>query len=115
MSVITVFTIVLGSLSAWEEIQQLVQRGSWKKDMFYDFLFWNTDWKTIWKNFDSHHIAFGLFIAVLGLSFYYVSLNELWHVPLFWLWFFYVRNAFMHIFFRRKEYRQWEYLYKKFS
>ena len=43
-----VLIISLGILSAWEEVQQLVQRGSWKRED-YRYPEWKTDWRT-WKN-----------------------------------------------------------------
>jgi len=100
---------LLGMLSAWEEIQQLVQRGSWKKEDYYSFLFWDTAWDGKLKLFDSHHIAFGLFVLVMVLGFYFIRINELWHLPLIWIFIFWIRNIGMHILFKKKPI--WKYLY----
>ena len=119
-----ILIILLGLLSSWEEIQQLVQRGSWQRDMFYSFLFWETKWNSKWKLFDSHHIAFGAFIlctmSVLVfadlhkyidfLSQYIGTWSELASVLILWWLFFYVRNLGLHILLRRKNFRQWKYL-----
>ena len=93
--------ILLGILSAWEEVQQLVQRGSWKRED-YRYPEWKTPYNSIWKNFDSHHTAFGAFVVVMSLSFYFIKLDSIWYTPLVWLGFFYVRNIAMHIIFKKK-------------
>jgi hypothetical protein len=125
-----ILIIVLALLSSWEELQQLVQRGSWRKDMFYPFLFWETKWNSKWKLFDSHHIAFGLFILVmciiLRIDSYSPCDSITWltrgnfnlppflkisiDVILTWWFFFYIRNLGLHIIFRRSYYRQWKYI-----
>lgn len=118
--------ILLSGLSAWEEVQQLVQRGSWKRED-YRYPEWNTKHDSIWKNFDSHHLCFGLFVLVIFFimaSKSYVSLTDLTGLSLAdmqpvriaidiifnWLVFFRIRNIFMHIVFKRKP--LWAYLYK---
>ena len=119
-----ILLILLGLLSSWEELQQLVQRGSWKKDMFYSFLFWETKWNSKWKVFDSHHVAFGAFILCLMSVLVFTDLHkyvdllptflqrvdEYVLVLILWWVFFYVRNLGLHIIFRRKGLRQWKYL-----
>jgi hypothetical protein len=116
--------ILMGLLSAWEELQQLVQRGSWRKDMFYSFLFWKTKWNSKWKLFDSHHIAFGAFILctmavlVFGDLHKYVDLlptflggfAEVALILILWWIFFYIRNLGLHIILRRKSYKEYKYL-----
>lgn len=118
-----ILIIVLGLLSGWEEIQQLVQRGSWRKDMFYSFLFWETKWNSKWKLFDSHHIAFGAFILctmtvliqgnlhkfTLILNQFLGTWSNLAYVLILWWFFFYIRNWGLHILLRRKGYREWKY------
>ena len=119
-----ILLILLGLLSSWEELQQLVQRGSWKKDMFYSFLFWETRWNSKWKLFDSHHVAFGAFILctmvvliqgdlhkyTLLLSQYIGGFAEYALILILWWFFFYIRNIGLHILLRRKHFRQWKYL-----
>ena len=119
-----ILTILLGLLSSWEELQQLFQRGSWKKDMFYSFLFWETAWNSKWKLFDSHHVAFGAFILCLMSVLIFTDLHkytlllsqwiggfaEYALVLILWWFFFYVRNLGLHIIFRRKGLRQLKYL-----
>ena len=114
--------ILLGILSAWEEVQQLVQRGSWRReDCRYPE--WKTDYNSIWKNFDSHHFAFGLFVLVLMEMIvrylpHYIPFTNFWlreiayqiWVAIYWLGFFYVRNIGLHIIFKKKP--TYTYLYK---
>lgn len=100
--------ILLAGLSAWEEVQQLVQRGSWKRED-YRYPEWFTDVKGKWKNWDSHHFAFGLFVLVM---FFTMSVGTIiWYlVPLYWGGFMYVRNIGLHIIFKKKPI--YTYLYK---
>lgn len=107
MTYLIIFLLAL--FSAWEEVQQLIQRGSWKRED-YRYPEWFTDVKGKWKNFDSHHTAFGLFVVVMSLSFYFIKLDSIWYTPLVWLGFFYVRNIFMHIVFKVEPI--WAYLWK---
>ena len=112
--------VLLGLLSSWEEINQLVQRGSWQKDMFYSFLFWETKWNSKWKLFDSHHLAFGLFAFVMCILlvtctnefFYWISqfVTDILHITAYWYFFFYIRNLGLHIIFRKNVFRQFKYL-----
>lgn len=112
-----IYFILMALASAWEELQQLVQRGSWNKDMFYSFLFWETDWNSFWSVFDSHHFAFGLFI-VMAFMFvrqtYFKLINTFWtlvaHMAIYFIAFFWIRNIGMHILFRLPEFIQWKYL-----
>jgi len=97
---------LLGLLSGWEEIQQLIQRGSWKRED-YRYPEWQIDYRSRWKNFDSHHVAFGLFVLVMFLTMCVGSLT--WYLtPLYWIGFFYVRNIALHIIFKKKP--LWKYL-----
>ena len=113
--------ILLAMFSAWEEIQQLIQRGSWDKKDFW-IPTWDTQWNGIFKLFDSHHIAFGAFILImfyiiehppsliLGLG----SSLPFWLGLLFyWVIFFYIRDLFMHIIFTKK--RRWAYIVPLFG
>ena len=116
--------VLLGLLSAWEEINQLVQRGSWQRDMFYSFLFWETAWNSKWKLFDSHHVAFGAFVLCLmsvlvltDLHKYFeflfalgITFQYLLQIVTLWFVFFYIRNLGLHIIFRKNVFRQWKYL-----
>lgn len=122
-----IYIILLGLLSAWEEINELYRDGSWKRDMFYPFLFWGTNPNSKWKNFDSKHVSFGLFALVLCiliamypnycqscalaglLNQYLGGFAEYALILILWWFFFYVRNIGMHILLRRKNFRQWKY------
>src|SRR5574338_1341665 len=95
--------LLLSFFSAWEELQQLIQRGDWNRKDFYSFLFWDTAWNDKWKLFDSHHIAFGLFVVTMILGFYFIRINKFWHLPLLWILFFYLRNVFMHVVLTKKK------------
>lgn len=115
--------ILMALLSSWEELQQLVQRGSKPKDNFYSFLFWETAWDSKWKLFDSHHVAFGAFVLctmvvlVLGdmpkyLEFLFaisIGLRYLLQIVTLWWIFFWIRNIGMHILLRKKNI-EWKYL-----
>ncbi len=100
--------IILAILSAWEEVHQLTQRGSWKRED-YRYPEWFTDVKGKWKNWDSHHVTFGLFVLVM---FFAMSVGTIiWYlVPLYWGGFMYVRNIGLHIIFKKKPI--YTYLYK---
>lgn len=93
--------IILALLSAYREVQILIDRGSWRKEDYRN-VFWKTDWQTWKKNLDSFHVSGGLFVVVMSLSFYFIKLNSIWETPLIWLGFFYVRNIGMHIIFKKK-------------
>ncbi len=101
--------ILLATLSAWEEVQQLIQRGSWKRED-YRIPIWETKWDGKWKLFDSHHVAFGLFILVMILTLYFAPIKEWWMMPIAFILFWWVRNIFMHIVFNKQP--LWQYLYK---
>lgn len=119
--------IILAMLSAYEETQQLIQRGSWKKEDYW-IPIWETKWDGFWKLFDSHHLAFGAFVLVMshllitGLNwaiaesiYSFIGLEasaflvEVTNVIILWVFFFYIRNIFMHIVFPKKD-RKWIYL-----
>lgn len=101
------FMILLSGLAAWEEVQQLIQRQSWAKEN-YRIPYWQTNWKTWKKNFDSHHVSYGLFVLVMFTSMWFIEL-ELWQVPVYWFVFFYLRNIWMHIVFKKEP--EYKYLY----
>ncbi len=119
--------ILLGLLSAWEEINELYRDGSWDREMFYPFLFWDTNPNSKLKNFDSKHVSFGAFALVMCITilncaeycafsaglFSFISfswiLNTIAQIIALWWFFFYVRNIGMHILLRRKNFRQWKY------
>jgi len=118
---IEIYIILLGLLSAWEEINELIRDRSWDRDMFYSFLFWDSNPNSRWKNFDSKHFSFGLFALVLcimittctssvyfWLGSYILSISI--STIINWWGFFYIRNLGMHILFRKNAFRQWKYL-----
>ena len=100
--------IILAILSAWEEVQQMVQRKSWKRED-YRYPEWTTKHDSIWKNWDSHHFAFGLFILAM---FFAMSISAItWYlVPLYWFGFMQVRNIGLHIIF--KKHPDWDKIFK---
>ena len=120
--------ILMALLSSWEEIIELHRDGSWDIDMFYSFLFWQTPYKSIWKNFDSKHFSFGLFVLVLCIllseTAFSANFDFLLHnilsflgvieayikIILLWWAFMYVRNLGLHIIFRKNAFKQWKYL-----
>ena len=102
-----ILLLFLTMFSAFEETQQLIQRGSWKKKD-YRIPIWETRWDGKWKLFDSHHIAFGLFALTMFTFVYFVNIKTLWLIPVYWVVFFYLRNLWMHLLFKRKSI--WWYL-----
>lgn len=118
--VIRIFLFVLlALLSSYEEIMQLIERGSWHLGMTW-LPIWNTQWDGFWKLFDSHHFVFGLFVlafaTVLRMQpkdfFYWESrlITDAIHIGIYWWAFFYIRNLGMHIIFMNPEYIRWKYL-----
>ena len=116
-----ILIVVLALLSSWEEINELYRDGSWKRDMFYPLLFWETNPNSKWKNFDSKHVSFGAFVLVMCIILRFwefpfnifecsQTLNTIAQVIALWVFFFYIRNLGMHIILRRKSFRQWKYL-----
>lgn len=102
-----IYILLLSLLSAWEEIQQLVESDRWNlRD--YRIPYWQTSQIGFKKLWDSHHFSFGLFVLVLAFS--YTSIILTWlTVPIFWFVFFYFRNIFMHIVLKKKPI--WSFLY----
>lgn len=103
--------IILALLSAYREVQILIDRGSWRKEDYRN-IFWKTDWQSKWKNLDSFHVSNGLFIL---LMLYAMSIDSIiWYlVPVYWFGFFYVRNIGLHIIFKKKPI--YSYLWKIWS
>lgn len=96
---------ILSILSAYREVKVLIDRGSWKKEDYRN-IYWDIDWKSKFKDFDSHHASYGLFILVMLFA-----LGITWYlVPVYWFGFFYIRNLGLHIIFKKKPI--WNYLYK---
>ena len=120
--------ILMALLSSWEEIIELNRDGSWQKDISYSFLFWETPYNSIWKNFDAKHVSFGAFILCTSvvliqgnlpkytlildqwLNQFLGGLGEVTLILILWWAFMYVRNFGLHILLRRKGYRDWKYL-----
>ncbi len=104
--------LLLAMFSAWEETLQLIQRGSWKRKDYRIFI-WETDWAGKWKLFDSHHFSFGAFVLIMFTFVYFVDISTWWQIPIYWIVFFWLRNIFLHIVFKRQP--LWKYLYKIWS
>ncbi len=100
LSIITF--IVLGFLSATEETQQLIQRGSWRI-VDYSVPTWGTDWKGFKRFFNSHHSVFGMFVLVMLILIYVFTIEQIWLIPIYWAVFFYIRNITMHVVFANKK------------
>lgn len=111
--------ILLALLSSYEEIMQLIQRGSWHIGMTW-LPIWETAWDGTWKLFDSHHFVFGLFVLALAFvlrmkpKYFFKFENQLLtdglHIVLTWWAFFYIRNIGMHVLFMNPEFIRWKYL-----
>lgn len=130
--ILFIYLFWLSLFSAWEETQQLIQRGNWIKED-YRIPIWQTDWNGNWKLFDSHHVAFGAFILIISIKESLSSFNDLqlfssdliswlsffgsFQIILFVLFvygfFFYLRNIWMHIVFRKEP--LWRYLHFNLS
>ena len=108
-----ILLVLLGMLSAYREVQILIDRGSWRKEDYRN-IFWYTDWKSWLKNFDSFHVINGLFVLVMmyalnspldsifGLTGSFAWMNPFLNVIIYWLGFFKVRNIGLHIIFKKK-------------
>lgn len=111
--------VILALLSSYEEIMQLIQRGSWYIGMTW-LPIWKTAWDGTWRLFDSHHFIFGLFVLAFAFvlkmkpkyffRFRNVLLTDGLHIVLTWWAFFYIRNIGMHILFMNPDYIRWKYL-----
>jgi len=112
-----ILIILLIAVLAWREVQILIDRGSWKREDYHN-LFWYTDWKSKWKNWDSFHVSNGIatiLILLIWASKSYVSLTELivpsladvqpigiaLDIVIYWLIWMQIRNVFMHRIFKR--------------
>lgn len=94
-----ILLVLLGMLSAYREVQILVDRGSWRKEDYRN-IFWYTNWKSWLKNLDSFHVSNGLFVLVMFISMGIETIT--WYlVPVYWFGFMQVRNVGLHIIFKR--------------
>ena len=107
---IWLYLFLFAGLKGYRECQILVDRGSWREEMFW-IPFWTTDWQSIWKNFDSFHFIEGLFALVMVSAFTNGKKYQWWYIPIFWLVYYHFRNLFIHIIYRTEEVRQWDYLW----
>jgi len=94
-----ILIILLIAVLSWREVQILIDRGSWKAED-YKKLFWYTDWRSKWKNWDSFHVSNG--IATLIIIYLIKDmLPQIWvlptwtTVPAYWLIWMQIRNLFM--------------------
>ena len=131
--IVVLFFITLTAwVAGYREVESLIRDKSWLKQWFR-IKFWQAKW-----NLDSYHFMGGLrllmnTIAIVGQGFWllwtgtlivqFIFLVDLltsnfWvgiaiavaHIPLYWWFWYYQRNLFMHIVSRKKEHRQWKYL-----
>ena len=98
--------IILALLSAYREVQILIDRGSWRKEDYRN-IFWKTDWQSKWKNLDSFHVSNGLFVLVM---FFAMDTITWYLVPVYWFGFMQVRNVGLHIIFKRVP--DWDKIFK---
>ncbi|MBK7380480.1 MAG: hypothetical protein IPJ03_16115 [Ignavibacteriales bacterium] len=115
---ILILLVLLIAVASYREIQILVDRGSWSIDKTW-LKFWYIDWTSFWKNFDSYHTLWGLFVLILSTIlviseivpkvYLWTDFITLWgNVCLSWVGINYVRNLFLHIVFMRTP--EWKYL-----
>ena len=130
--VIVLFLTLTDWIAGYREVVALVRDDSWLRKWFR-IKFWYAKW-----NLDSYHFMGGLrklldisavllqgfwliwFGTLLVQIFFFIDLfaSNIWigmaiavaHIPLYWWFWYYQRNVFMHIIARKKEYRQWKYL-----
>ncbi len=111
---IYIWLILLIAILAWREVQILIDRGSWKKEDYRN-IFWHTDWKSKWKNWDSFHVSNGLATLIVLILLVPILpsvsgqvlghlgvFNVLIDIPIYWLIWVQIRNLFMHVVFKRR-------------
>ena len=119
-----ILIVLLIAVVSWREVQILIDRGSWKAEDYHK-LFWYIHWESKWKNFDSFHVASGLFVLILVYILYTspnipellnpilalfsdIRLFFAFDIIIYWFLFHWLRNIFMHIVFKVKP--EWKYL-----
>ncbi len=130
--VIAVYLTLNAYVAGYREVEALVRDDSWLRKWFR-IKFWYGKW-----NLDSYHFMGGLrklldifvvliqaywlvangkllvqvffFIDVLVSDVFWGLAIAIAHIPLYWWFWYYQRNIFMHIISKKKEYRQWKYL-----
>ena len=133
---IVLFLTFNAYIAGYREVEALVRDDSWLRKWFR-IKFWYGKW-----NLDSYHFMGGLrwllmVSAVLTEAYWLVVSGELlvqvfffvdvlasdviWglviaiaHIPLYWWFWYYQRNIFMHVISRKKEYRKF-YIWNKFG
>ena len=117
--ILTIFAI----LWAYAQCARYVikEKGTWKRESVRVPI-----WGGATDRLDSYHSTFGLMVAIaISLGILYVEdvftypliffdhnlVAFILHGVFYWLWLYWIRNIFMHVLFRTKEYQQIEYLY----
>ena len=121
---IWIFLGLLGLISAYREIQILIETDRWNIIKTWISI-WGLNWWDRWyKGFDSFHLPNGLFALVMcimiiihppdymfGLGCFLPDwLEQPLFILIYWWFYFWVRNIGMHILFLRGKYREWKYL-----
>ena len=117
---IFIFLGLLGLISAYREIQILIETDRWNIIKTW-IPIWGLNWWDRWyKGFDSFHLPNGLFALVMCILIVYdfkgIDLNFLGDfkgialILIYWWFYFWIRNIGMHILFLRGKYREWKYL-----
>jgi len=110
-----IYTIILGLLAGYREVQILCDRGSWNYMSFRNWFWFTNQADKKVSNWDSFHVSNGVYALVLciflatcttGLSWDYVGtkLNQIlgtWsilaYVPILWVVYMYFRNLMLHV------------------
>src|SRR3989304_6536957 len=117
---IFIFLGLLGLISAYREIQILIETD--RRNIIKTWIsIWGLNWWNKWyKGFDSFHLSNGLFALIMCILIVYdfkgIDLNFLGDfnsialILIYWWFYFWIRNIGMHILFLRNKYKEWKYL-----
>jgi len=132
--ILIIYNFILAAVSAFREIEILIERGSWNSDITW-LKFWKTKLFNI-PNTDSFHFAWGLwwllivvaivfngiwvylfgefpvhfYLIIFGKSFWFIILSVIINSILYWQMYMYFRNVCMHIVFMKKDSMRLSYL-----
>ena len=128
---ILLILFILAIVSGYRDLARFVIKGTWSRKIV-----WIPVWGKSGDRLDSFHAAGGLMwtiilgflimegiwitlygtlwiqliLFILGDTIWYLILTGILHLFLYWGYFYWIRNVFMHILFRSPGHREMEYL-----